>query len=138
DTGMGAGAYSVIELKMIEDILSENAEDRRRLFEEAAGITKYKLRRRQTLGKPDSTQADLTRVRDLTEEIGKRVRSLKRQAEKAGKYRGWAVRLKELELQLARVEYQRLSEQESQLQAELSALRQQIDQAMQAELREEA
>lgn len=138
DTGMGAGAYSVIELKMIEDILSENAEDRRRLFEEAAGITKYKLRRRQTLGKLDSTQADLTRVRDLTEEIGKRVRSLKRQAEKAGKYRGWAVRLKELELQLARVEYQRLSEQESQLQAELSALRQQIDQAMQAELREEA
>ncbi|HLT46454.1 MAG TPA: AAA family ATPase, partial [Rubricoccaceae bacterium] len=51
DTGMGAGAYSVIELKMIEDILSDNAADRRRLFEEAAGVTKYKLRRRQALQK---------------------------------------------------------------------------------------
>src|SRR5690606_7168826 len=71
DTGMGAGAYSVIELKMIEEILSENADDRRRLFEEAAGITKYKLRRRQTLNKLESTQTDLTRIRDLTDEIGK-------------------------------------------------------------------
>ena len=67
DTGMGAGAYSVIELKMIEDILSENADDRRRLFEEAAGITKYKLRRGQALRRLDSTQADLTRLADLTD-----------------------------------------------------------------------
>ena len=56
DTGMGAGAYSVIELKMIDEILSENTDDRRRLFEEAAGITKYKVRRRQTLGRLDATR----------------------------------------------------------------------------------
>ena len=73
---MGAGAYSVIELKMIEDILSENAADRRRLFEEAAGITKYKLRRGQALRRLDTTQADLTRLADLTDEIEKNVRSL--------------------------------------------------------------
>ena len=75
DTGMGAGAYSVIELKMVEEILSENTNDRRHLFEEAAGITKYKLRRAQTLRKLASTQADLTRLQDLLEEIEKRVRS---------------------------------------------------------------
>lgn len=138
DTGMGAGAYSVIELKMIEDILSENAEDRRRLFEEAAGITKYKLRRRQTLGKLDSTQADLTRVRDLTEEIGKHVRSLKRQAEKAARYREHAGRLHRLELALAHAEYHRLSEQERVLHAELAGLRDQIEAVAAREAREEA
>ena len=72
DTGMGAGAYSVIELKMIEDILSENADDRRRLFEEAAGVTKYKLRRGQALRRLDTTQADLTRLGDLIEEVESR------------------------------------------------------------------
>jgi chromosome segregation protein len=51
DTGMGADAYSVIELKMIEDILSENADDRRRMFEEAAGINKYKHQRKTTLNR---------------------------------------------------------------------------------------
>jgi chromosome segregation protein len=69
DTGLGPGAYSVIELKMIEDILSETAADRRRLFEEAAGVTKYKLRRRQALQKLEATQADLTRLRDLGDEV---------------------------------------------------------------------
>ncbi|WP_022836384.1 chromosome segregation protein SMC [Salisaeta longa] len=83
DTGMGADAYSVIELKMIDDILSGNKEERRRLFEEAAGITRYKMRRRQALRKLDNTQSDLDRIRDLTDEIGKQVRRLKRQSKKA-------------------------------------------------------
>ena len=68
DTGMGAGAYSVIELKMVDEILSGSPEDRRHLFEEAAGITKYKQRRAQALRKLDNTQTDLTRIRDLTDE----------------------------------------------------------------------
>lgn len=112
DTGMGAGAYSVIELKMIDDILSENAQDRRYLFEEAAGITKYKLRRTQTLRKLDGTQVDLNRLRDFTEELDKRVRSLKRQANKAERYKHSADRLHHLELALAQLELDRLSEQE--------------------------
>lgn len=118
DTGMGAGAYSVIELKMIEEILSDNAQDRRRLFEEAAGITKYKLRRKQTLGKLDNTQADLTRLRDLTEEIEKRVRSLKRQAEKAARFKQHEQRLHSLEQALAQVEYDRLTAQKRTLKEE--------------------
>ncbi|TDI72831.1 MAG: chromosome segregation protein SMC, partial [Bacteroidetes bacterium] len=83
DTGMGAGAYSVIELKMIEDILSDSADDRRHMFEEAAGISKYKTRRGQTLRKLAGTQTDLNRVRDIVDELDKHVRSLERQAKKA-------------------------------------------------------
>ncbi|MDA1029144.1 MAG: chromosome segregation protein SMC [Bacteroidetes bacterium] len=109
DTGMGAGAYSVIELKMIEEILSDNAIDRRHLFEEAAGITKYKIRRGQTLRKLKGTQSDLDRVRDLTDELEKRVVMLERQAQKAGKYKKYETRLHALELMLAGIEYRQLA-----------------------------
>src|SRR5690606_14879622 len=128
DTGMGAGAYSVIELKMIEEILSENAQDRRRLFEEAAGITKYKIRRKQALGKLEETRGDLRRLNDLTEEIGKQVRTLKRQAEKAAKYREYETRLHELELALAQAECNRLDEQQRALRAEIEALQNRSEQ----------
>ncbi len=122
DTGMGAGAYSVIELKMIDDILSENAHDRRHLFEEAAGITKYKIRRAQTLRKLDGTQVDLTRLRDLVEELDKRVRSLKRQAAKAERFQAYETRLRELELALAQAEYERLTTQAQALESERQGL----------------
>src|SRR6476661_8229976 len=82
DTGMGSNAYSVIELKMIETILSDRAEERRRLFEEAAGVTKYKVRRREALRKLESTQQDLIRVGDIVKEVAKKVGSLERQAKK--------------------------------------------------------
>ena len=138
DTGMGAGAYSVIELKMIDEILSENADDRRRLFEEAAGITKYKLRRRQTLSKLDGTQADLNRIRDLTDEIGKQVRNLHRQAGKAEKFKALSNRLHRLELALAHMEYVRLVEQRDQLKAEIDALRNESEKTGGSETRDEA
>ncbi len=137
DTGMGAGAYSVIELKMIDEILSDNADDRRRLFEEAAGITKYKLRRRQTLSKLDSTQADLTRIRDLTDEIGKQVRSLRRQAKKAETYKEESTRLRRLELALAHLEYARLTEQRKLIDTEIASLKQESGKIESSEAREE-
>ena len=108
DTGMGAGAYSVIELKMVEDILSENADDRRRLFEEAAGVTKYKRRRAQALRRLDATRADLTRLDDILEEVEKQVRSLSRQAQKAARHERLAGRLRRLELALAAHDVARL------------------------------
>ncbi len=127
DTGMGPGAYSVIELKMIDEILSENTADRRRLFEEAAGITKYKLRRTQALRKLDNTQANLTRIRDLTDEIGKRVVSLKRQAEKAARAKELNTRLHELELALAQSELNRLQAIEKNLSEEAKTLKDQLE-----------
>lgn len=119
DTGMGAGAYSVIELKMIEEILSENADERRHLFEEAAGITKYKIRRSQTLRKLKGTQVDLDRVRDIIEELASRVRSLERQAQKATRFKRYDEQLQALELTLAGVEYVQLSSEAAAVKKEI-------------------
>ncbi len=117
DTGMAADAYSVIELKMVDELVSGSTEDRRRMFEEAAGITRYKMRRRQALRKLDSTQSDLERIRDLTDEVSTQVERLERQAEKAQRYREAEAELRRLELLLAQVEYNRLVERESGLEA---------------------
>lgn len=83
DTGMGSDAYSVIELKMIEKILSDRTDERRHLFEEAAGVTKYKARRKDTMRRIDSIKNDVSRVQDILREVQKNVYSLARQADKA-------------------------------------------------------
>lgn len=101
DTGIGANAYSVIELKMVETILSSKAEERRTMFEEAAGVNKYKLRRRLALRKLDEVKADLVRVNDIVSEVEKKVNSLERQAKKADRYNRITASLRELELELA-------------------------------------
>ena len=105
DTGMGTNAYSVIELKMIEVILSSKAEERRKMFEEAAGVNKYKLRRRLSLKKLDEVKADLTRVNDIVAEVEKTVRSLERQAKRADQYNQINTVLREKELDLANREF---------------------------------
>ena len=105
DTGMGTNAYSVIELKMIETILSNKAEERRKMFEEAAGVNKYKLRRRLSLNKLDDVKKDLTRVNDIVSEVEKTVRSLERQAKKADRYNQIQTELREKELGLAEREF---------------------------------
>jgi len=86
DTGMGSHAYSVIERQMVDHILSDNTGHRRFLFEEAAGITKYKARKKETLSKLDATEADLTRLHDIVFEIERELRSLARQVGKARRY----------------------------------------------------
>lgn len=101
DTGMGTNAYSVIELKMVETILSNKADERRKMFEEAAGVNKYKLRRKHTLKKLEEVKLDLTRVNDIVAEVEKNVRSLERQAKKADKYNQIQSVLREKELDLA-------------------------------------
>lgn len=85
DTGMSSDAYSVIELKMVEEILNDRNNDRRRLFEEAAGVTRYKDQRKRTLRKLDQTLKDLQRLEDILVEVRKKTRSLEIQAEKAAK-----------------------------------------------------
>ena len=105
DTGIGANAYSVIELKMVETILSNKAEERRTMFEEAAGVNKYKLRRRLALKKLDEVKSDLNRVNDIVTEVDKKVNSLERQAKKADKYNKISSVLRELEIDLAEREF---------------------------------
>ncbi len=87
DTGLGSKAYSIIEQGKIGQILSTKPADRRALIEEAAGITKYKARRRQTQLKLEAAQQNLLRVNDIVHEVEKQLESLKRQASKARRYR---------------------------------------------------
>jgi len=101
DTGMGSDAYSVIELKMIEEIISNKSEERLKLFEEAAGITRYKQRRKQTFKLLESTSRDLCRVDDVLAEIEKKVKNLKLQVRKAEKLRELKKRIRELDLALS-------------------------------------
>lgn len=122
DTGIGANAYSVIELKMIETILSNKAEERRRLFEEAAGVNKYKLRRRLSLKKLDDIKADLTRVNDIVSEVEKNVRSLERQAKKADQYTQIQSILRDKEINLGEREYALYNRNKQNLLNEISGL----------------
>lgn len=122
DTGIGANAYSVIELKMVETILSSKTEERRRLFEEAAGVNKYKLRRRLSLKKLDDVKADLTRVNDIVSEVDKTVRSLERQAKKADQYTQFQSLLREKELDLSEREFSLFNLKKSSLKTEIAEL----------------
>ena len=108
DTGMGSDAYSVIELKMVETILSDRTDERRRLFEEAAGVTKYKHRRKEAYRRLDTVQQDLVRVNDIVKEVQKAVNSLERQAQKAEKYNEASQQLRALEVTLLEREYAHL------------------------------
>jgi len=108
DTGLGSNSYSVIELKMVESILSENKNERRQLFEEAAGVVKYKVRRKSALRKLEATRTDLTRLNDIISEVQKAVNSLSRQVGKARRYLSYTEELKKLDVDLARFRYNRL------------------------------
>jgi chromosome segregation protein len=86
DTGIGSDSYAIIELKMVDDILNDKDNSRRTLFEEAAGISKFKIRKKQTLKKLEETDKDLERVDDLLFEINKNLKSLEKQAKQTEKY----------------------------------------------------
>ena len=102
DTGLGANAYSIIEIRMIDAILSERTDERRSLFEEAAGIGKYKDRRRAALRRLEVSEADLQRLEDVIAEVRSKVRSLARQKGKAQRYREMRKRRLDLEVAVAR------------------------------------
>ncbi|MGE0930235.1 chromosome segregation protein SMC [Peijinzhouia sedimentorum] len=86
DTGISSNSYSIIELKMVDDILNDKDNSRRQLFEEAAGISKFKKRKKDTLKRLEDTEGDLNRVEDLLFEINKNMKSLERQAKQTEKY----------------------------------------------------
>ncbi len=86
DTGINSNSYAIIELKMIDELLNDKNNSRRDLFEEAAGISKFKNRKKETLRKLGDTDADLDRVEDLLYEIEKNLKSLEKQARQASRY----------------------------------------------------
>jgi len=101
DTGIGNDSYSIIELKMIDEIINNKENSRRALFEEASGISKYKVRKKQTLSKLKDTEVDLSRVEDLLFEIEKNLKTLENQAKKAERYYRLKDQYKELSIALA-------------------------------------
>ena len=86
DTGIGSDSYAIIELRMVDEIITNKEGSRRNLFEEASGISKYKLRKKQTFNKLKDTEADLERVEDLLFEIEKNLKTLENQAKKTERY----------------------------------------------------
>jgi len=105
DTGVGTRTYSLIERKMVDSILSDSTAHRRFMFEEAAGIMKYKVRKRSALNKLQATESDMQRVSDIISEVEKQVRSLKRQLAQARRHRRYTDELRDLEIALGRREY---------------------------------
>ncbi|MFZ1824821.1 MAG: AAA family ATPase, partial [Chitinophagales bacterium] len=86
DTGISTDSYAIIELGMLDDILHNKDNSRRRLFEQAAGISKYKIRKRETMNKLTATQMDLDRAEDILFEIENNLKELEKQAKKAQRY----------------------------------------------------
>ena len=103
DTGIASNSYAIIELKMVDDLLNDKDNSRRGLYEEAAGISKFKKRRKETLKKLSDTDADLDRVEDLLFEIEKNMKSLERQAKQTEKYYKLKEEYKSSSVDLARL-----------------------------------
>ncbi len=110
DTGAGARAYSMVEQGKIGQILSAKPEERRTLIEEAAGVTKYKARKKTAQRKMEATRQNLLRISDIISEVRRQMNSLKRQAQKAEQFRGLREQARELEVGLASQEYLVLEE----------------------------
>lgn len=86
DTGMGPDSYAIIALGMVDDLLADKDNSRLKLFEQAAGVSKYKLRKKETLSKLQQTEEDLNRVEDLLFEIDQQVKNLEKQAKRAKRF----------------------------------------------------
>jgi chromosome segregation protein len=110
DTGVGARAYSVIEQGKIGMILSAKAEDRRFLIEEAAGVTKYKSRKKSALRKIEATRQNLLRLGDIIAEVKRQLAGLKRQAQKAERFRQLREECRNIETHFAFEQYHRQQE----------------------------
>ena len=127
-TGIGRTSYSILAQGHITQILSSKPEDRRMIFEEAAGITKFKSQKRESLRKLEHTEQNLLRVADLIREVKRQIGSLQRQAGKARRYKQISAGLQHLDTQLARHQFDVLQAEISEKQAAVEKLRNEIEQ----------
>jgi len=109
DTGVGTDAYSIIEQGKVARMLEANAAERRQIFEEAAGVSRFKARKKEALRKLDRTEQNLALVRQRLEDTEKRLRSVKMQAARARSFQEHSAKLKDLQLTYSLAEYHRLS-----------------------------
>lgn len=113
-TGLGPRSYSIIEQGMISKLIEAKPEDLRNFIEEAAGISKYKERRRDTENRIRRTHENLARLTDLREELGRQLERLQRQAQAAEKYQEYKAEERQLKAQLSALRWQALNEQVAQ------------------------
>ena len=119
DPGIGSNSYAIIALGMVDDILSDKDNSRRRMFEQAAGISKYKLRKRETLNKLKSTSDDLERVEDLLFEISNNLKSLEKQAKRTKRYFELKAKYKDYSTDLAVLKISSLKARQNELRKKL-------------------
>lgn len=123
DTGVGRSAYSIMEQGKLDQILSSRPEDRRAIFEEAAGITKFKSQRKEAMRKLDATEANLLRVTDIVKEVKRQIGSLQRQAGKARRYQALISDLRTLDTHFCHHQFSQLATSLTATTAEIERLR---------------
>jgi chromosome segregation protein len=135
DTGVAAGAYSIIEQGRVDVLLQASPTERREIFEEAAGISRYRVRRIEAQRKLERTQNNLLRLEDVLDELERRLRSVKLQAGRARSFQEYDARLRELRASFALAEFHELERQRTATEAQLAAQRQEAN-ALRETLRE--
>jgi chromosome segregation protein len=123
DTGIGMNGYSIVEQGRVEHLINASPQDRRFLIEEAAGIAKYKERKRLALMKMEATQQNLLRIQDIIAEVKRQIVTLERQVKRAEEYKAVRKEVKEIEIRFALQEYAELSEKGEAARGYLKALR---------------
>jgi len=127
-SGAGNDAYSIIAQGQVDVLLQASNKERRTVFEEAAGISRFKAKKIETLRKLERVDQNLARVKDIIDEVEKQLRSVKLQAAKAQRYQEYSTRLKELRLTLGMAEYRQLTRQLDAEAKVLDGLRVELDQ----------
>src|SRR5206468_6887247 len=137
-TGVGRASYSIMAQGNITQILSSKPEERRMVFEEAAGITKFKAQKREALRKLEYTEQNLLRVGDLIREVKRQIGSLQRQAGKARRYKQLMIQLQHLDAQVARHQFDVLQAEIGERQGAVEKLRIEIESCSENVMRDES
>jgi chromosome segregation protein len=125
-TGLGAGAYSLIEQGKVDSLLQASAKDRRAIFEEAAGISRFKTKKLEAQRRLERVDQNLLRLSDIVDEVESRLRSVRAQAAKARRYREYTTRLQELRIQVAQVDWRKLTDRLRKAEEEVGRLKAEI------------
>jgi len=123
-TGIGVSSYSIAEQGRMDRVLSARPEDRREIFEEASGITRFKAKKREALLKLEQTENNLIRLADIINEVKRQINSIERQANKAERYRQEFEKLKELDVKLTLHEYNTIKDNENETKGQSDSLKQ--------------
>ena len=128
-TGVGADAYSLIEQGKVDKLLQAGAKDRRAIFEEAAGISRFKAKKIEAQRRLERVDQNLLRLSDIVEEVENRLRNVRSQATKARRYREYSERLQQLRTDVGRTDWRRLTDRLDEIEAELLQANEQVDSA---------